>query len=499
MQPAYNRVRYAASAFVVALLTTLSTGAYSGTARPLVFVPGILGTKLCSTSGSVVWGDVDSYSNIAQLDTLAKPPQPLHTCGLIERVDILGPFFSIHQYDSLLKTFAQLEYVKDRDLFVFEYDWRLSNELNAKLLGEWVNANATLRGTKFDIVAHSMGGLITRTYLNSFDGAPRVRKVVYLGTPFQGSMNSLAMLSDGWGLVQNALGGGINTVRGVVLSMPSMYELFPDYQFAACCRIGPFRSATAQPFDLYAPDEWRQRDWLPPEYKSGDRADFFNRSLANAKRLHATFRAMPANVEEVRIAGAAKATRLYLYVPREQQSWKDWRITADDLGDGTVPIWSAANGSDLAGTDPSFSVHATIFDDKWVAEKLKRELVPTPPPPVAGRVFNAVSTQAGIREIELVDSEVVPAVADAASPVLLRIEARFKQAAAKESFYPSVVLLIEKREVPVLLTDVSTAKDISSRIMRFEGRFTAPKERGAYQVNIRYAPEATDSAFFNVR
>jgi hypothetical protein len=238
---------------------------------------------------------------------------------------------------------------------------------------------------------------------------------------------------------------------------------------------------------------------LPPEYRSGDRAAFFDQSLANAKRLHATFRAKPANVEEVRIAGAAKATRLYLYVPPQQPSWKDWRITADDLGDGTVPIWSAANGAELAGTDPSFSVHATIFDDKWVAEKIKRELVPVPPPPVAGRVFNAVSTQDGIREIELVDSEVVPAVADAESHVLLRIEARFKQAVTRESFYPSVFLVTATRDIPVVLTDTSTPNDIASRVMRFEGRFTAPKERGAYQVDIRYAPEARDSTFFTVR
>ena len=37
-------------------------------------------------------------------------------------------------------------------------------------------------------------------------------------------------------------------------------------------------------------------------------------------------------------------------------------------GDGAVPAWSAANtvGNSLPGSLPSFSEHATIFDDKGV-------------------------------------------------------------------------------------------------------------------------------------
>lgn len=91
----------------LAFATLFAFSAQCAVQRPVVFVPGILGTKLCNNQG-VVWGGVSSYSNVSQLDTLLLPPRPLHTCGLIDRVDILGPFFAIHQYDSLLATFKAL-------------------------------------------------------------------------------------------------------------------------------------------------------------------------------------------------------------------------------------------------------------------------------------------------------------------------------------------------------------------------------------------------------
>jgi len=88
-------------------------------------------------------------------------------------------------------------------------------------------------------------------------------------------------------------------------------------------------------------------------------------------------------VEQVLVAGDAFATSLYLYAPRENPRWQDWRFSKS-RGDGTVPVWSAANNfAGLSGTLPSFSEHATIFDDDGVRNLLLRELVSNVPPPVA--------------------------------------------------------------------------------------------------------------------
>jgi hypothetical protein len=43
--------------------------------RPLVFIPGILGTELLDEHGKVVWGDSSSLSNFEKLELGASPPQ----------------------------------------------------------------------------------------------------------------------------------------------------------------------------------------------------------------------------------------------------------------------------------------------------------------------------------------------------------------------------------------------------------------------------------------
>lgn len=70
---------------------------------------------------------------------------------------------------SIFDSAAQREilgnYTEGTDLFVFAYDWRRSNFANAVLLNDFVRANIPA-GEDFDIVAHSMGGLLTRAFLS---------------------------------------------------------------------------------------------------------------------------------------------------------------------------------------------------------------------------------------------------------------------------------------------------------------------------------------------
>jgi hypothetical protein len=56
-----------------------------------------------------------------------------------------------------------------------------------------------------------------------------------------------------------------------------------------------------------------------------------------------------------------------VYAAKENPQWQDWKFSSA-RGDGAVPVWSAANtvGNSLPGSLPSFSEHATIFDDKGV-------------------------------------------------------------------------------------------------------------------------------------
>ena len=110
----------------------------------------------------------------------------------------------LHTYDDLLETLEANGYEEDKNLFTFPYEWRDSNMINANLLKDKISdvkqvcQNAKLNNqisqtlgetdcSKVDIVAHSMGGLISRAYIQSEGYQNDIDQIIFLGTPHKGS------------------------------------------------------------------------------------------------------------------------------------------------------------------------------------------------------------------------------------------------------------------------------------------------------------------------
>jgi hypothetical protein len=102
----------------------------------------------------------------------------------------------LHTYDDLIATLAANGYEKDKNLFTFPYEWRDSNILTANLLknkisevkSACVTANLPdISCDKVDLVAHSMGGLVAREYIQSGQYQNDVDQIIFLGTPHRGS------------------------------------------------------------------------------------------------------------------------------------------------------------------------------------------------------------------------------------------------------------------------------------------------------------------------
>lgn len=73
-----------------------------------------------------------------------------------------------------------------------------SNVAHAREIGEAVDTLLARAGARrVDIVAHSMGGLATREYLKDPEGARRVRRVVLLATPNQGTYSAYLAFGGG--------------------------------------------------------------------------------------------------------------------------------------------------------------------------------------------------------------------------------------------------------------------------------------------------------------
>ncbi len=98
----------------------------------------------------------------------------------------IDPVF--HVYDNLLDSLEMNGYTTGKDLFIFPYDWRKSNVENAVRLKYKIAEIKTIANwPKVDLVAHSMGGLLARQYIESNDYQDDIDQLITLGTPNKGA------------------------------------------------------------------------------------------------------------------------------------------------------------------------------------------------------------------------------------------------------------------------------------------------------------------------
>ena len=206
---------------------------------PIIIIPGLTGSELVNAkTGEEVW----FKPTRAKDDDIRLPISPnlsanrdnLVPRDIIRSVKLLKFLPESEIYERLIDALEKRGGYKEgiwetppkdgfQDTFyVFPYDWRLDNVENARLLIRKVEAlKRRLRkpNLKFNIVAHSMGGLLARyaaMYGNAdipggdirptWAGARHFDKIVLLGTPNEGSVSTIDALLNGFSYI----GGGLN-------------------------------------------------------------------------------------------------------------------------------------------------------------------------------------------------------------------------------------------------------------------------------------------------
>ena len=250
---------------------------------PVILIHGIMGSRLEDTqSGEEVWfGSLSKlvfsdYREVAlEIDpvTLEPLPSTLIPSGLADQ--LAGKDF----YGNITRTLERAGRYKravpgeaqqpgSRSYYVFLYDWRQDNVKSAQQLYrfiEQIRKDYSNPQLEVDLIAHSMGGLITRYFLrygktdvlrdNTFevnlDGADRVRRVILLGTPNLGSIQSLHAFIKG-----KKIGFG-RLPPEVLASMPSVYQTFPH------ALNDWIITASGKPLDrdLFDVQIWRRFQW----------------------------------------------------------------------------------------------------------------------------------------------------------------------------------------------------------------------------------------------
>lgn len=119
----------------------------------------------------------------------------------------------------------------DANFYPFPYDWRRDNRATARHLQRFIAQQlprwrdwSGAQDAQVILLAHSMGGLSARYYIEVLGGWSDCLALVTVGTPHRGSVNALNMLSNG---VKNEILG--IDLSEVVRSFASAYQLLPTY------------------------------------------------------------------------------------------------------------------------------------------------------------------------------------------------------------------------------------------------------------------------------
>jgi len=207
--------------------------------EPVIIVPGILGSRLNRVSdGEEVWPNViemikpgaDNYLNDLILSTSGEQifGKELATSEILEEA---WPFTV---YGNLVNAFRDKGYVDGQDLFTVAYDWRFSVQDSVDALASIVQEALDNSPTgKVNIIAHSMGGLVTKEYLSRPGVSASVNKVVLIGVPNLGAPKAFKVLNYGDDFDLSKFGIGLNAQKAKEISqnMPGVYELLPSREY----------------------------------------------------------------------------------------------------------------------------------------------------------------------------------------------------------------------------------------------------------------------------
>lgn len=326
------------------------TRSLRGPRQAVIYLPGFMGSLLASIRGetTLVWLNPALYLQ-GKANYLELAADGIHDAS--PRVEIAPTGIEKIFY---LKMALALR--KEALLFEFPYDWRRPIEQNGRLLRNTIERWAAgAADMQFTLVGHSMGGLVSRSYLAQFpaEAERRVRRLIMLGTPHFGAAGAVGDMALGNSMMDLAKKVNKNNqLRNLPFDMPSVYQLLP-----APRELWPASRDYPTNFDLYDAAAWGvpriRQDYL-------DAGKAFHHLLAGADPQVETSEVAGCHLETITdvIHRLTAGDSPHFQIVRQKEG--------SDSGDSTVPLWSAR----LPGAAMYYLqvVHRSMCRDKDVIE-----------------------------------------------------------------------------------------------------------------------------------
>lgn len=261
--------------------------------RPVIVIPGILGSELINPkTGEKVWPSAfrTSQEGLPISPNLESNRDDLIPGKIVETAKLAKLLPEVYVYRDLLEALRRYAGYREGDwnnpgvdgdkdtFYVFSYDWRRDNVANAR---ELVRRLQLLKNKlqrpdlKFNIVAHSMGGLIARYAAMYGDadlpagdaaiqptwlGAAHIGKIVMIGVPNEGSADAFATLIEGYSVTEG-LRRRVPLLNKLTAEdaarTPSVFQLMPH------AGVVRFLDENLKPvdIDLYDVEVWKRYGW----------------------------------------------------------------------------------------------------------------------------------------------------------------------------------------------------------------------------------------------
>ncbi len=255
----------------------------------MIIIPGVTGSQLYNPNdGKTVWFSIkrdkdDDLRLPMTSPNLAMNRDSLKVKDIIRAIKLkVLPDVEVYQtlIDALVaKGYTEGDWSKPKATdvyYVFPYDWRRDNVESARILMQKMTAvkRAVRRpGLKFDILAHSMGGLIARyaamygvadlprdgvAPVPTWAGAVHINKLMMFGTPNEGAFSSFDALLNGSPIIANRRLPFVDDLTPEdVMTFPSAFELIPHQSSAR------FLDENLKPvnIDIYDVETWLKYGW----------------------------------------------------------------------------------------------------------------------------------------------------------------------------------------------------------------------------------------------
>lgn len=355
--------------------------------KPIVFVPGLAGSELFKINEEKVddieriTGMIDGSKEknaarvwlpfVFDMSELGKDLNVNSTLYGLNQGDLRKvSFFERHsgpaaQYSILIDKL--ISHFPDRPIYLFSYDWRKTNVDAAKKLNAFIDEITDGGKVKVDLLAHSMGGLVSSHFLRDHD--EKVDKYLSFGTPYEGAPAALqtmmndTMLGD---FMDNIFKEGLNFDLREIKDFDGIMELLPTQRMLEKYPFLIVDDKAKFDRDLYQNGNGSYKSLLDRIEASKSAKAMFVDELNHKVSEKVGFERFAQFINDASsyrengeiqnvvllfnrpnsmfILGSGKATTVAGYFEKNRDGLSGLRVLSTNEGDGLVPIYSATMG-----------------------------------------------------------------------------------------------------------------------------------------------------------